>query len=136
MKKKILFISLFTLMLLPVINVNAVTVVDCGNVTDIPKKIPDIISLIVTIIQIAVPVILVIMGMLDLFKAITAQKEDEIKKSRQILIKRTIVAFVIFFIVAIAKFLISVVADSSDKENITDCIDCFVSGSCKNERTK
>ena len=123
MKKKILFISLFALMLLPIINVNAVTVVDCGNVTNIPKKIPDIVSLAVTIIQIGVPVILVIMGSIDLLKAVAAQKEDEIKKGRQILIKRIIIAFVIFFIVAIVKFLVSIVADSSNKES-------------KNERTK
>lgn len=136
MKKKILFAVLFTLMLLPIMNVGALTVVDCGNVTDIPKKIPELTSFAVTVIQIAVPIILVIMGSIDLFKGITAQKEDEMKKGRQMFIKRLIVAAIIFFVIAITKFFVSIVSDSDDKDNITDCIDCFLSKTCKNERLK
>ena len=136
MIKKFLFITLVVLTLFPIINANAITIVDCGNITQIPKKIPDIVSLAVKIIQVAVPVILVLMGSIDLLKAVAAQKEDDVKKGRQILIKRIIVAFVIFFVIAIVKFVASVVADSASKDNIVECIDCFLSGSCKNERRR
>ena len=135
MKKKMLLVG-FILMVLPVIGVNALTVVDCGNVTDIPKKIPELTKLAVTIVQVAVPVILVIVGSIDLFKGITAQKEDEMKKARQIFLKRLIVAVIIFFTVAITKLVVSLVADNTSKGNITECIDCFLSGSCKNQRQK
>jgi len=103
--------------------------VSCGNIEDIPKKIPELTSYAITIIQIAVPVILVIMGSIDLFKGITAQKEDEIKKGQQIFIKRLIVASLIFFIVVVVKLLISVI-DNSSGDNIIDCIDCFISNDC------
>ena len=135
MKRKILIILLFTILLLPITGVNALTVVDCGNVTSIPKKIPELTSLAVTIIEIAIPVILVIMGSIDLFKGITSQKEDEMKKATQLFIKRLITAAIVFFVIAIVKFIVSLVADSSTN-NINSCIDCFLSGSCQNERTK
>ena len=101
-----------------------------GAVTDIPRKIPDLTSMIFTVIQIAIPIILVLMGSIDLFKGITANKEDEIKKGQQMFIKRLVVAAVIFLVVIIIKFFISIVADAN-VSNIVDCIDCFVSNDCE-----
>ena len=103
-----------------------------GSFTGIPKKIPELTSLAITIIQIAIPVILVIMGSLDLFKGITAGKEDEIKKGQQMFIKRLVTGAIIFFVVVIIKFLISIVADTN-VTNMVDCIDCFISNSCKED---
>ena len=129
MKKKKLLIIILLTMLFPVIDVYAVS---CGNVTDIPRKLPELTNLAVTLLQIAVPVILVIMGCIDLLKSVTAQKEDEIKKGQKIFVKRLIVAVIIFFIVVIVRFLISIVADASST-NIIECMDCFLSGvsNCK-----
>lgn len=128
MKKKVLGIILFAIMFLPIISVSAVTKVSCGNVTGIPEKIPELTSFAITVIQIAIPIVLVVMGSLDLFKGLSAQKEDEIKKGQQMFIKRLIYAAIIFFVVVIAKLLISVVADSTTSNNIAECIDCFLSG--------
>ena len=128
MKKKVLGIILFAIMFLPIISVSAVTKVSCGNVTGIPEKIPELTSFAITVIQIAIPIVLVVMGALDLFKGLSAQKEDEIKKGQQMFIKRLIYAAIIFFVVVIAKLLISVVADSTTSNNIAECIDCFLSG--------
>lgn len=101
-----------------------------GRITGIPKKIPQLTSMIVTIIQIAIPIILVLFGSIDLFKGITAGKEDEIKKGQQMFIKRLIVGALIFFVVVIVKFLISVIAETN-KDNIADCVDCFISNDCE-----
>jgi len=128
MKKKVLFVILFAIMFLPVISVSAVTKVGCGNITGIPEKIPELTSFAITFIQIAVPIVLVIMGSLDLFKGVTAQKEDEMKKGQQMFVKRLIYAAIIFFVIVVAKLLISVVADSTTSNNIAECIDCFLSG--------
>ena len=130
MKKKLIYIIILLVLFTPIISVLAATPkVSCGNVTDIPKKIPELTSMVITMIQIAVPVILVIMGSLDLFKGVTAGKEDEIKKGQQLFVKRLIVAGIIFFVVVIAKFVISIVADTSSA-NIIECIDCFTSNNC------
>ena len=113
------------------INISTITKVSCGNVTEIPEKLPKLTSDAITIIQIVVPIILIIIGSIDLMKGVAAQKEDEIKKGQKILIKRLITAAIIFFIVVIVKFLISVVANStSASNNIVDCIDCFISNDC------
>lgn len=130
MKKKVFFIILLLIVFLPVFTVSAADKVDCGNVTNIPKKIPELTSYAMTIMQIAVPIIFVIVGSLDLLKGLTSQKEDEIKKGQQAFIKRLIIAILIFFIVVIVKLIISVVADSSNA-NIVECMDCFLSNKCK-----
>lgn len=130
MKKKILFITLLLFVFVPVFAVSAADKVDCGNVTNIPAKIPELTSYAMTIIQIAVPVIFVIVGSLDLFKGLTSQKEDEIKKGQQAFVKRLIIAVLIFFIVVIVKLVISVVAEGSNAD-IVECMDCFLSDNCK-----
>jgi len=101
-----------------------------GSFKDIPAKIPELTSYIIKLIQVLVPVILVIFGSIDLFKGITAGKEDEIKKGQQIFIKRLVVGVIIFLVVIIVKFFISIVADAN-KSNIADCIDCFISNDCE-----
>lgn len=130
MKKKISRVFLLLTTFLPIVSVSASCKVSCGNVTDIPYKIPELTSLIITIVQIAVPVILVIMGSIDLVKGISSQKEDELKKGQKMLIKRLIVAAVIFFVIVIVKLLISLVSNETNSANIIDCMDCFLSGSC------
>lgn len=106
------------------------TKVSCGSIEKIPKKIPELTSWAVTFIQVLVPVILVIISMVDLVKAISSQKEDEIKKGQKVLIKRIVLAAVIFLFVALVKLVVSVVANASDTNNITSCISCFIDGNC------
>lgn len=130
--KRIHKIFLLLLMLFPFFSVNAITKVSCGQVTGIPEKIPELTSMIIGIIQIGVPIILVLMGTLDLFKGISSQKDEDIKKGQKLFIKRLIVGALIFFIAVIVKFLTSIVADASSADAI-ECIDCFMNGadSCK-----
>ena len=87
----------------------------------IPDKLAYMIQMAILAIQVVVPILLIIWGMLDLGKAVVAQKEDEIKKGQQTFIKRIIAAAIVFFVVTIATLLINLVAD--DSETITGCID-------------
>ena len=108
------------------------TVTSCGDglIDKIPVMVPTVISVLYTIIQIAVPIVLVIMGSIDLIKSMTAGKDEEIKKSQQILIKRLIAAALIFFVFVAVKFLISLVADGNSGD-IMECADCFISKKCE-----
>ena len=145
MRKNVLKIVLFLLISLIFIDIvgaetytNNYTegVTSCGNnlLTDIPTIAPRIISIIYTVIQIAVPVILVIMGSLDLMKGITASKDDEIKKGQQMFIKRLIAAALIFFVFIIVKLLVSVANDESRTKagDIMNCANCFIRNKCGN----
>lgn len=65
------------------------------------------ISSILTVIQIAVPILLIIFGSIDLMKAVMAGKEDEIKKSQGTFVKRAIAAVIVFFIPTIVGLLLN-----------------------------
>ena len=131
MKKKVLLFAILLISIIYIPNVLAVDIQGCDILSGakIDVKIANTVSTIITVIQIAVPVLLVIFGMLDLFKGITAQKEDEIKKGQNIFIKRLITAAIVFFVVAIVKLLISFVADD---EGIMTCANCFLNGANPN----
>lgn len=144
MRKKIFACATFILLLFisisPIVaetydNFDKDALVSCGTGTidNIPEIIPKVVSAAYTIVQVAVPVVLVIMGSLDLFKGISAQKEDEIKKGQQMFIKRMISAALVFFVFVIVKVLISFVADSSSN-SIMDCAQCFIENECDEQR--
>ena len=101
---------------------------------EIPNIIPNITSLVVDIIKMVVPFMLIVMGMLDLGKAVIASKEDEIKKAQSLFIKRIIAAVLVFFIVAIVQLVFGILADadgsdgSIDKEGVNECLNLFLNG--------
>jgi len=128
MKKKIFMIIVLALLVFYAPSVLAINMTGCeanlpGVVID--AKIPNTVHTIIVVIKIAVPVLLVIFGMLDLFKGITAQKEDEIKKGQNLFIKRLISAAIIFFVISIVQLLVSFVAGD---EGIMTCANCFING--------
>ena len=96
----------------------------------IDVKIANTVHTVILVIQIAIPVLLVIFGMIDLFKAVIASKEEEIKKGRQTFLKRLLVAVIVFFVIAIVKFIISFVADDEEEPDIMTCAECFLTGDC------
>lgn len=98
---------------------------------DIPVAIPDLISYAVTALKIATPIILIIMGMIQLVKGIISQSEDEIKKSQSGLIKKFMAAGMIFFMVTIVQFVINLVSDSTEKNSFASCLSCFLNGTTK-----
>lgn len=95
--------------------------VDLLGGTGIPDNIAHIIALAVTLIQVLVPILLILWGMLDLGKAVMAQKEDEIKKGQQTFIKRLVAAAIVFFVVTIVRLVIGLVAGDAS-EGILGCI--------------
>ena len=68
----------------------------------------------IPIIQIGIPIILIVLGMLDLGKAVVASKEDEIKSAQKLLIKRAIYAIAIFFVVLIVQVVFGLLSSAGD----------------------
>ena len=131
MKKGLILMGLVIAMMVCIMPVHAQEIkVACDEISSsIDIKLPNMVSTIILVIQIAVPIVLVIFGMIDLFKGIIAQKEDEIKKGQQTFIKRLIAAAIVFFVVIIVKLLISFVAgDDEQEKTIMDCANCFING--------
>lgn len=106
---------------------------------DIDPIVPGFTSLLVNAVKVIIPLLLVVYGMIDLAKAVMSNDEKTMKEAQGKLIKRFIYAVVIFFIVALVQLVFGMLANASDgeidKENITSCIDCFMSGDhCYSEK--
>ena len=69
---------------------------------------------VIPIIQIGIPIILIILGMLDLGKAVVASKEDEIKTAQKLLVKRCIYALAIFFVITIVRVVFGLLSSTDD----------------------
>lgn len=87
---------------------------------------PYLVSSIVNIIKIAVPILLIVFGLLDLTKAVVASKEDEIKKSQGLFVKRLIAAIIVFLAIHIVQVIINFV--SNRDVSVAQCFNCFIKG--------
>lgn len=77
---------------------------------------------VIPLIQIGIPIILILLGMLDLGKAVVASKEDEIKSAQKMLIKRCIYAIAIFFVVFIVTLVFNLLSTTGDDSITNDSI--------------
>ena len=82
---------------------------------------------IIPLVQIGIPIILIILGMLDLGKAVVASKEDEIKNAQKMLIKRAIYAVAIFFVVLIVQVVFGLLGSAGDdyEDKGNNWLDCW-----------
>lgn len=83
----------------------------CNDAEDIIVLVGKIVS----VFQIAIPIILVVMGLVTLGKAVVASKDDEVKKATSGLVKKIILAAAIFFVVTIVKMVVSLVGGDDMK---------------------
>lgn len=109
----------------------------------IPNQIFNFVALFIRLIKIAVPVLLIIFGMIDFAKSVVAKNEDDVKKYRKQFISRLVSAVIVFAIVFFVQFavnLISTVEDTKNEEgqtisDIWSCSKKFVNG-VDNDSTK
>ena len=106
-----------------------------GTPVDASNALVQIVSLIVTLIKIAIPIILVLFGMIDLAKAVMSNDEKEMKGAQTKLIKRVVYAVLVFLVFSIVQILVGVLgntsADTTDKSNnVAGCLACFINKDC------
>ena len=87
---------------------------------------------IVNIMQIAIPVIIILLGTLDLGKAVMAGEDKKIKEAQKMLIMRLVYGAAVFFVVTIVKIVFGLVADVGEGANTSSvCFACVSSpGKC------
>ncbi len=102
----------------------------CGNgmLNNIPGRLPKITSTIVNVIKIAIPIAIIIFGMIDLAKGVVSQKDDEIKKGQKTFFTRLLTGVIVFFAIFIVQIVIRFVAE--DSKNVLSCVDCFINNEC------
>lgn len=80
------------------------------------------------VFKIAIPLLLIIFGMIDLGKAVIASDDKEIKNATTKLMKRAIAAVVIFFIPNLVSFIFSIVSGFSEVQGTyNSCKECILS---------
>ncbi len=89
------------------------------------ENLPNFTNTLYDILKIATPVIIIITGMLDVLKAVTAQKEDDMKKATRKFVNRLLAGAVVFLVFVIIETVITMVIPN-DINNAWDCVKCFL----------
>lgn len=137
--KKILIVCLlfFVLFNIDVVNAeeallqgsNTYAKIVCGD-TDVPYVAAQITTTVINILKIVTPIIIIIFGMIDLVKAVVAQKEDDIKKGSSTFLKRVLLGAFVFLVFVFVEVIIGLVVPKNENTNMWNCVDCFVNGNC------
>ncbi len=98
-------------------------------------------GIVLLVLKIVIPLILIILGMVDLGKAVIASKDDAVSKSAKQLLMRLIAAIVIFFIPTIVSAVFGLIGSFNDevRDDYEICRTCIehpnrsadITGSCK-----
>ena len=77
--------------------------------------------------KILVPFIIILMGTFDYYKAVTADKDDELSKQTKIFIRRIILGIIVFFIPTILNTFMSLLSDRSAEIALyEECVTCIL----------
>ena len=129
MKKRILKISIILVGLFLLLNNSnynlAGTYINCGGAR-VPEPITIFSRTTVILLKIIVPLGLIIIGSVDFIKAVTANNEGDIKKKQSKFLKRLMAAGIMFFVVSIVQLVVSFSAESSNREELSKCLDCMI----------
>lgn len=86
-----------------------------------------IIRVVFSIIQYVVPVVLILLGSIDLVKAVTQGKEEDIKKGQKTLITRAVAAVIIFLVPLIVSIIMGLIGSNDWKTCWNDAKDKDIS---------
>ena len=75
-----------------------------------------IVNFVINAIMIGVPILLIVLGMVDLGKAVIASKEDEVKKATKAFGKRFLYAVGVFAVVWLVTFVFDTINSASGGE--------------------
>lgn len=79
-----------------------------------------VVNYIINALMIGIPIILIILGMIDLGKAVIASKEDEVKKATKAFGKRFLYAVAVFLVSWLVTVVFDVVANLTSGTNADD----------------
>lgn len=103
------------------------------NICSMPsyRKPMKFVGTIINFVKIIIPIIIIGFGVMDLYKAITGSKDDEIKKSIKSIIIRVIAGICMFLLPGIIQFILNMVNEWSNYKNSwCCCTDCLLNSNC------
>lgn len=82
----------------------------CGGLLPILRLVYNVIN----ILRIIIPIVLILLGTIDLGKAVIASDDKEIKAAQSLLIKRLVYAAAIFFVPMLVYVIMNLVVNAND----------------------
>lgn len=92
----------------------------CADTANMWKFVGDIIY----VVRIVIPVIIILLGTLDLGKAVMAGEDKKIKETQKTFIRRLIYGVAIFFIFIIVEVIFGLLGVETEKGDSKICWDC------------
>lgn len=79
------------------------------------------------ILKILIPIVIIVLGSIDLGKAVVSSDDKAIKSASSKLLKRVVLGIIIFFVPLIIKFIFSMISLVSEdmRNDYMNCIDCL-----------
>lgn len=81
------------------------------------------VGIVINIIWIGVPILLIVLGSIDLGKAVISSKEDEVKKAKKSLLNRFLYAVLVFCVVWIVQIVMGAITKIGIKGSDTSSWD-------------
>lgn len=113
------------------------TTISCGNVKGIPAGLAKFSRNAVSIIKLLIPVILIVLGIIDMLRAASANEDKAMKEATRRFARRIVAAVLVFFVISLTQFVIKTISNAArksnnegveaDTNNILSCISCFIS---------
>lgn len=104
-----------------------------GEICNMPqyRKTMRFFGTIVTFAKYIVPIIIIAFGIMDLYKAVTGAKDDEIKKSFKAIMVRIAAGVLIFLLPGLVQFFFNMLNEWSNyKVDVCCCTECLLNSSC------
>lgn len=99
--------------------------ITCGEVNTIPASIPTFSRNVINLVQVLVPIIIIIMGIVTFLKALVSGEDKALSQARTHFIRMILVGIAILLIVTIIKLVFSFAGKSDDVNSVMKCISCF-----------
>ena len=104
-----------------------------GEICSMPqyRKTTRFFGTIVTFAKYIVPIIIIAFGIMDLYKAVTGVKDDEIKKAFKAIMVRIAAGVLIFLLPGLVQFFFNMLNEWSNyKVDVCCCTECLLNSSC------
>lgn len=104
----------------------------CGDLYPIIK----LIKMVINLIKFAVPIALIVFITIDLVKAVIASNEEDMKKARNVAVKRIIYAVGVFLVFSVVQLVMSIIAEAGVSDLAGNEIDVQTWKACWECRNK
>jgi predicted esterase len=129
----VLSFILFNINKIPVFAKEKLDYVMCGNTNGIPKPVPQLTTIAYSFLLIGTPLILIAFSIVTLIKALSSSNPDEVNKVKGKVLRKIIIAVIIFLIYPIVKFAVNrISSQDKDKKSFATCMNCFLYYSANN----